>query len=104
MKTNYNKEIDYLLIFFGFTFFLVIILSFFDRLSFDLSPVCISVAQYNTECILCGMTRGFVAISNLEFANAWHYNRGSFFLYSIFLVIVGFSIASLKNLLNQKKR
>ncbi|MCX6248813.1 MAG: DUF2752 domain-containing protein [Bacteroidetes bacterium] len=50
------------------------------------SPVCISKSQFNTECSFCGMTRAFIDITNGSFSAAWSLNKGSLFLYSLFLV------------------
>lgn len=48
---------------------------------YRLEPVCEWKARHNRECALCGMTRGFLAISRGEFQRASSLNRGSVPLY-----------------------
>ena len=48
---------------------------------YALAPVCQWKAKYNRECILCGMTGSFVAISRGDFQTAARRNQGSIPLY-----------------------
>jgi hypothetical protein len=50
------------------------------------APACVSKSQFNIECIFCGMTRAFIEISNGSFSKAYSLNRGSFFVYSFFVM------------------
>ncbi|MBK7867654.1 MAG: DUF2752 domain-containing protein [Ignavibacteriales bacterium] len=92
LKMDFSKEMDYLLLITGLVSSFVIGLSFFDGASLSLSPVCLSVSQYNTECSLCGMTRAFVAISNFDFGSAWTINRAATGLYLLFLTNIVFAL------------
>lgn len=48
---------------------------------YALAPVCQWKAKYHRECVLCGMTGSFVAISRGDFQTAARRNRGSIPLY-----------------------
>jgi hypothetical protein len=48
---------------------------------FALAPVCQWKVKYNRECVLCGMTASFVAISRGDFHTAARRNKGSIPLY-----------------------
>lgn len=50
------------------------------------TPTCISKKQLNIQCIMCGMTRAFIEISNGKLISAQSLNNYSIFLYSIFLL------------------
>lgn len=89
---DFSKEFDYLLFISGLVTGFIIVLSFFDGASLSLSPVCLSISQYNTECSLCGMTRAFVAISNFDFHSAWSLNKLAIGLYLIFLINIVFAL------------
>jgi len=103
-KITCSEEFDYLMIIFGVIAFGVIFLSFFDETALRLSPVCISVAEYGTECSLCGMTRSFVAISNFDISKSLGYNRAGTALYSIFVINCVFAIKRLYIIYNKKKK
>ena len=49
------------------------------------SPTCISVKKYHKECMLCGMTRSFIALSHGKVKEALRLNKGSVFLYVFFV-------------------
>ena len=70
------------------TIFIILFISFFlnKQTVLNISPTCISKSQFNVECSLCGMTRSFLEISHGSFMNAYNLNKGSIFLYSIFLL------------------
>ncbi len=87
-----SKEFNYLLLISGLVSGFIIVVSFFDKTSLGLSPVCLSIIQNNTECSLCGMTRAFVAISNFDFNSAWNLNRLAFVLYPLFLTNMVFAL------------
>ncbi len=57
------------------------------------------------ECPFCGMTRGFVAMSNLDPVAAVEFNLGTPLIYLAFVVVLVRSLWSLKNgrLSNQPK-
>lgn len=50
------------------------------------TPLCESISKYNIECFACGMTRGFVHISEFEFAEARSSNGGSIYVFTVFLL------------------
>jgi len=107
MQTNIfgldiSKEFDYLLLISGMISGFIIVISFFDSASMGLSPVCLSVSQYNTECSLCGMTRAFVAISNFDFQSAWYLNRAAIALYLLFLINIIYAFRKAYTLLSKK--
>ncbi|KAA0252325.1 MAG: DUF2752 domain-containing protein [Chlorobiota bacterium] len=81
----------------------VLLLSFFDSLGLQLSPVCISILQSGQECSMCGMTRSFIAISNFDFSSAWTLNRAGLPLYTIFLSNSIYSFFFLFRLINKHK-
>lgn len=99
-----SVEIRYVLIVTGLITGLVLILSFFDSLSMNLSPVCISILNDGVECSLCGMTRSFVAISNFDFSSAWTLNKGGIILYTLFLINTVYAFAQLRTGLTKLKR
>jgi len=50
------------------------------------TPVCGSIAENGTECFACGMTRGFGSISEFDIDGANSANRGSVFVFGIFVL------------------
>ncbi|MGE5681814.1 MAG: hypothetical protein ACM34K_13125 [Bacillota bacterium] len=52
---------------------------------YKITPKCQWKEKYNKECLLCGMTSGFIDVSKGEFKQAYKENRGSIFLFIIFL-------------------
>ncbi|HMQ98268.1 MAG TPA: DUF2752 domain-containing protein [Ignavibacteria bacterium] len=50
------------------------------------TPLCESISRYNIECFACGMTRGFVHIAHFEFYAASEVNRGSIYIFVIFVL------------------
>lgn len=103
-KITCSREFDYLMIIFGFMAFGVISLSFFDEMALRISPVCISMSKYGTECSLCGMTRSFVAISNLEISRSFNFNKAGIPLYTIFLLNIVIASRRVYKSYNKKKR
>ncbi|MBM3334474.1 DUF2752 domain-containing protein [Candidatus Sumerlaeota bacterium] len=55
------------------------------NLMLNLAPHCQLKAQFNRECPMCGMTRAFVMISRGNFSAAVRANRGSLFLWVVFV-------------------
>ncbi len=49
------------------------------------TPTCPSISIHQTECIACGMTRGFTAIAEGRLEQARSFNRYSIAVFSIFL-------------------
>jgi hypothetical protein len=49
-------------------------------------PTCEWKAKYNKECSFCGMTTGFGYITQGKFVQARKANRGSLYLYILFLL------------------
>ena len=64
-----------------------------------LTPECQWKAKYHRECILCGMTRGFVEIARGEFRAAARHNQGSLPLFLTLLanecLALGFTLRKL---------
>ena len=52
----------------------------------DMVPRCEWKSKYNQECPLCGMTTGFIYISQGQFTQAGMANSFSLYLYSVFVV------------------
>lgn len=50
------------------------------------APTCLSKSKYNQECVLCGSTSAFIALSEANFKKAYELNRGSIFIYSLFFM------------------
>jgi hypothetical protein len=57
----------------------------------EATPTCYSVSRFNRECSLCGMTRAFIEITNLNLKAATLLNSGSI---PLFLIILLNSIVS----------
>jgi hypothetical protein len=55
-----------------------------DRVIAAVTPVCESKRVYGRECILCGATTAFLAISDGEWRRAAELNRGAIPLYALF--------------------
>ena len=49
----------------------------------EISPVCLSKSLNGEECLMCGMTRAFVEISEGNIINAYILNKLSIFLFSV---------------------
>lgn len=49
--------------------------SFFD----EGDSVCLSVLLFDTTCGGCGLTRAYMHLMHFELAEAWNYNKLSFF-------------------------
>jgi hypothetical protein len=50
----------------------------------SITPVCESKRLYGRECVLCGATRAFIAISHGDWRRAHELNRGAIPLYFAF--------------------
>jgi hypothetical protein len=48
-----------------------------------LSPTCHFKAIFGRECLTCGLTRAFAALSHGRLDDAWRYNRGAPVLYAL---------------------
>jgi len=53
---------------------------------YTLTPTCQWKTKYNKECLFCGLTTGFIAVSRGDFSAARASNRLSIPLYSAFIV------------------
>ena len=51
-----------------------------------LSPACLSIQLYGTECFMCGMTRAFIEIGKLNLSEALQLNSFSIALFSCFVI------------------
>ena len=63
-----------------------------------LSPKCTSILLYNKPCFLCGITRAFLEIKNLNFNKAYLFNVLSIPLFVLFLINSYLYILSLKKI------
>jgi hypothetical protein len=63
-----------------------------------LSPKCTSILLYNKPCFLCGTTRAFVEIKNLNFSKAFFFNVLSIPLFLMFIINSLLYILSLKKI------
>lgn len=50
------------------------------------TPVCESLASTGNECFACGMTRGFASISEVDIDGANSANKGSVYVFGIFVL------------------
>jgi hypothetical protein len=71
---------------------------------YALAPVCEWKARRHKECVLCGMTRSFVAISRGDFSEAMRRNRGSIPLYALMIVNEGAALGFALGWLQSKRR
>lgn len=69
----------------------IIISGFLNPIHLKFVPICPSLS-IKRECILCGMTRAFIKIGNLNFKAAYLLNKGSIFLYIGILLNAFFTI------------
>ncbi|MFZ5516988.1 MAG: DUF2752 domain-containing protein [Candidatus Zhuqueibacterota bacterium] len=53
---------------------------------YALTPTCQWKTKYNKDCLFCGLTTGFIAISRGDFTAAYAGNRLSIPLYAAFIV------------------
>jgi len=65
---------------------LVIFFSMNDELLLNKTPICSDITENHTECIACGMTRGFAAITSGDFNRASTANGNSLFIFVLFAV------------------
>jgi len=78
---------------------LLLALLFLNNYTFlYLSPKCTSILLYNKPCFLCGTTRAFIEIKNLNFNKAYFYNALSIPLFILFLINSYLYILSLKKI------
>lgn len=66
------------------------------------TPVCESISTERGECIACGMTRGFISISELDLTRANNSNKGSVLVFGIFVINTIFFIIHLSAVVNKK--
>jgi hypothetical protein len=52
----------------------------------NIAPKCEWKVKYGRECFFCGMTNGFIDISNGKFEDATKRNKFSIYMYSMFLL------------------
>lgn len=64
----------------------VLITFLFPDVMLKISPVCLSVKLYGTQCFMCGTTKAFIEITNGNFSNAYLLNKLSIFLFSLFIL------------------
>ena len=93
-----SREIKIVWKIFSLLLMIVLISLFFldNDIVLSLSPKCTSFILYNKQCFLCGTTRAFIEIKNLNFNHAFILNKFSIFLFFIFLLNSVFFIYSLK--------
>ena len=59
-------------------------------------PECSWQSQFHKPCVFCGMSSAFYAISRGDFAQAYHLNSLSLYIYFIFLLNTLFAAITLK--------
>ena len=85
-------------------FLLFIVLYSFDgQFILHYTPTCYSVKYYNLPCMLCGMSRAFIKISEFKFSEAYSLNKGSLYLFFTFFInlVLVFSLHIKKYLLTK---
>ena len=68
--------------------FSILVISLYLIFSFKFSIVCLFKKYLGIRCFGCGLTRGFIAICNLEFIKAIRYNILSILLFIIVVMIL----------------
>ena len=87
-------------------FAVILLLPFFAgrQAILEHTPVCLSKSQFNAECLLCGMTRAFIEITQGHFSAATSFNKGSIALFSVFaLISISFTGMIFKRFINSLK-
>jgi len=52
----------------------------------EITPTCVSISRFGTECAVCGMSRSFLEITDGNLKEAIDINNGSVYVYSLFLL------------------
>lgn len=70
----------------SFCIITILLTTFFTEYDFtsEIIPNC-DYKNLGKECILCGATRAFFEIANLNFQAAWQLNKASIFLFLVFV-------------------
>ncbi len=81
---------------------ILVLIPFFidEHLLLKTTPVCTSIVSGEGSCVFCGLTSGFIAISNGMIEEALLWNTFSLLIYIIFIlnfIIFSFSLIYLKN-------
>lgn len=76
--------------------FLVYLFAFNSNFIINNVPTCSSILLYNKPCILCGMSRAFLKLKQFDLAGALAFNKGSIYLFAIFIINTIFYILSFK--------
>lgn len=73
----------------------------------DISPVCLSKSLNGEECVMCGMTRAFVEISEGNIINAYILNKLSIFLFSVMslnsILFILFTVKKFRSLFYKRR-
>lgn len=96
---NAIKIVWYLTGLFSFIIILIVII-IPSKSIFESIPTCRSI-QFGTECFLCGTTRAFYKIKELEIMKAYELNKLSPFLFLAMLINIVIIIFNIKH--NYKK-
>ncbi len=79
--------------------FIILLLPFVvpqHQLAQSFIPECTWQSQFHKPCAFCGMSTAFYAISRGDFAQAYHLNPLSLYIYFIFLLNTLFAVITLK--------
>lgn len=82
----------------GIVSLIIILVTFFVPSDFVLKnmPTC-DYSALNKTCFLCGTTRAFLEIKELNFAQAYKLNKLSLFLFFLMIINILLIITNLKN-------
>jgi hypothetical protein len=74
-------------LFIGYELFAVV-LAMFTRI--DIAIPCLFTKMTGTECLGCGMTRATMSMMQFDFERAWHFNKLSFIVMPLLLILIAF--------------
>ena len=96
-----TKEHIFILVFCAFILLLSLLFSineedkvcFMRFKSYPMPEMCFIKAVFGINCPFCGMTRSFVAMSHLNFAKAWEFNKIGTLIYILVLLQIPYRSA-----------
>lgn len=83
-----NKKIQFYFLIFILSI-IIISLIYLPANFFDTGQsICLSVLFFNKKCYGCGMTRAFQHLIHLDFKKAFEYNKLSFIVFPLLIVLI----------------